>query len=125
MGREKQVQEETQDQGNKEIMERGKQGICFGHHRSETECEWLSNFWKKQTTICGGFNGKSTNSCVACTGCLTLNSWQFKSSDGAGQNKSVSMSSFSHSIQVLFSECLTICCASTAAVCACHVCSVC
>lgn len=72
-------------------MERGKQGICFGHHWSETEHGWLSNFWKKQTMIHGGFNGKSTNSCVACTGCLTSNSWQFKSSDGAGWNKSVSM----------------------------------
>lgn len=68
--------------------------------------------------IHGGFSGKSTNSCVSCSDCLTSHSWQVKSSDSAGWNKSVSMSSFSHSIQVLFSKCLIIHRVSTAAVCA-------
>lgn len=34
--------------------------ICFGHHWSARECEWLSNFWKKQMRY-GGLKGKSTN----------------------------------------------------------------
>lgn len=65
----------------------------------------------KQTMIHPGLNGKSTNSCAACTstGCLTSNSGELESSDGTRWNNVKFFSLSSSSIQYVPVHQLLLC----------------